>query len=65
MSNRVRVQLFAAEYWDQDKEGAIDRAKETNNMVIWSASPEADRMGYWVDETDTMIRTYERVIYPT
>ncbi len=62
------TELFIPEYWDQDKEGAIDRAKETGNMVIKSRPPECNRHekpGYWVDSKDSMIRPFEVQIYPS
>ncbi len=57
-----------AEWFADDIDAAKTRADEINGVVIFSKPPEsADTTcnGYWVDEKDSMVRTWETVIYVT
>ena len=65
------MNIVEAKFHGSDQAAAIERAKKLDCMVIWSIAPGTESVqkataadwGYWSD--NSMIRNWERVIYPT
>lgn len=62
------MSIGSDEFYGSDLEEAKKRADEIGGIVIESKPPESfgnpiDVLGFWVDEKDTLVRSWEKVVY--